>query len=72
MVFILSIYTSKGFTLIELLAVILILWIIALIVIPTVTNIITEAKKEVSKDSVSGIVNAVDNYVSLASLQIKI
>ena len=58
----------KGFTLIELLAVILILGVIALIAIPTVTNIITEAKKGASKNSASGIVNAVDNYVSLAQL----
>ena len=36
---------KKGFTLIELLAVILILGIIALIAIPTVNNIIGEAKE---------------------------
>ena len=36
---------KKGFTLIELLAVILILWIIALVAIPIVNNIIEESKR---------------------------
>lgn len=47
---------KKGFTLIELLAVILILGIIALIAIPTVTNMIEEAKRGALRSSALTIV----------------
>ena len=46
---------KKGFTLIELLAVILILSIIALIAIPTVNNILKEARKGAFEASVNNI-----------------
>ena len=46
---------KKGFTLIELLAVILILGIIALIAIPTVNKILTEAREGAFKTSVDNI-----------------
>ena len=49
---------KKGFTLIELLAVILILGIIALIAIPTVNKIITEAREGAFKTGVDNIVNS--------------
>ena len=51
---------TRGFTLIELLAVIVILAIIALIAIPKITNIISEAKLNSFKDSVYGIISAIE------------
>ena len=51
---------KKGFTLIELLAVILILGIIALIAIPTVNNIISEARYGAFKSSSDNIMKTVE------------
>jgi len=50
----------SGFTLIELLAVILILAIIALIAIPTVANLVEEAKKQAFKVTATNVVDAAD------------
>ena len=51
---------KKGFTLIELLAVILILGIIALIAIPTVNNIISEARYGTFKSGNENIMKQVE------------
>ena len=51
---------KKGFTLIELLAVIVILAIIALIVTPVVSNIITSARKAANARSVEGHVKNIE------------
>ena len=51
---------KKGFTLIELLAVILILGIIALIAIPTVNNILKEAREGAFKTSSDNIMKAME------------
>lgn len=56
---------NKGFTLIELLAVIVILAVIALIVTPIVTGIISNAKKSANARSVEGHISDV-NYVILS------
>lgn len=54
--------TKKGFTLAELLAVIVILGILALIVAPTIGNLIENAKKDVNKQSIYGILSAAETY----------
>ena len=60
---------KKGFTLIELLAVILILGIIALIAIPSVTNIINESKLGAEKATANNMVNAAETYIQLCTLR---
>src|SRR5574344_77914 len=52
----------KGFTLIELLAVIIILAVLALILVPVITNIIETSKKESFKDSAYGLVETAKIY----------
>ncbi len=55
---------KKGFTLIELIRVIILLGVIGVITVPVVKKIINNTKKESFKDSVYGIVEAVDLYYS--------
>lgn len=55
---------KNGFTLIELVGVIVLLVIIALIAIPTIKNIIDEAKKKAVINSAYGIIKAGDLYYS--------
>ena len=59
---------KKGFTLIELLAVIVILAIIALIVTPTISNLIQNARKATARTSAQGYIDAVKNKISLSAL----
>lgn len=59
----------KAFTLIELLAVIVILAIIALIAVPQVLKILNKARRSATEDSVHGIVESAETYVSNFMLQ---
>lgn len=60
---------SRGFTLIELLAVILILGIIALIAIPTVNNIISEAKKGAFKSTIENLITAAEQKCHIEQMK---
>ena len=60
---------NKGFTLIELLAVILILGIIALIAIPTVTNIIEEARRGAFETSVKQILKLANEQYTIETMK---
>ena len=60
---------KKGFTLIELLAVILILGIIALIAIPTVNNIIQEAKYGAFKSSSDNIMKSMEESCQMSLIK---
>lgn len=53
---------NKAFTLIELLAVIIILATIALIVAPTVIDIIKQQQMKTFKESINGILRSCNQY----------
>ena len=55
---------KKGFTLIELLAVIVILAIITLILVPIVSEVIETSRKQAFRESVNGIIDSTNNYIS--------
>ena len=53
---------KRGFTLVELLAVIVVLAAIIAIVVPTVSNVLTDSKKSLSKVQIKNIENAAKQY----------
>ena len=53
---------KKGFTLVELLVVIAIISILTLLIVPKVNDTLASSKKNVNRNSVSGIVKAADEY----------
>jgi type IV pilus assembly protein PilA len=55
---------KKGFTLIELLAVIVILAALAIILTPTITNIIKSTDENSARVSAQNYADAVQNYIS--------
>ena len=54
---------KKGFTLIELLAVIVILSMLALILVPIISNVIDAARKAAFRETVNGVIESANNYV---------
>ncbi len=59
---------KKGFTLIELLAVIIVLAVLALILTPMISDIISNASEAAFKRSIDGILSAAENYVTSYTL----
>lgn len=53
---------KKGFTLIELLAVLIVLSVLALIAVPAVTHLIADSKKKTFRNSVNGMIQAIEIY----------
>lgn len=61
---------KKGFTLIELLAVIVILALIAVIVYPNVTKVISDAKKDTKTIQYSTLLKSAKTYVAKHSAEL--
>lgn len=54
---------KKGFTLIELLATIILIGVLALITVPTVTNVIKNVRNKTLNETINNIISSAEDYV---------
>ncbi len=60
---------KKGFTLVELLAVLVILALMSAIIIPNISSVLNNGKKQVASNSTLDYITAVETYLKVSALE---